>query len=130
MKVTLDDLLTAFYLHGLDSRFDGPRDNLIMMDEITMSVAVAKLSTLKNFHDAVKTGVEEKESSTPVVRTELRSIWSSGSAEHTSGSVMLPSVDDTDGLSSGVNMKRTTTPKEYTSDFAQARRPDFTSGAL
>ena len=64
MKITLEELLTAFYLRGLDARCAHPRESLIMQDNVTMEIAISKLSTVKNFNDATR----NMDSSTGFVR--------------------------------------------------------------
>ena len=51
MKITLDDILTALYLTGLDSKCATPRDFLLMQNKVSMDIAESKLQSFKDFHD-------------------------------------------------------------------------------
>ena len=66
LKITLKDLLTALYLHGLSPQFHTPRDFLILQDNVSMDLAESKLSAFKNFHAASRSAPRALAS--PVVR--------------------------------------------------------------
>ena len=62
MKITIDDMLVALYLTGLDSaKYATPRDFLLLQPEVTMDKAETKLRSFQDFHATMSNHTDRKE---------------------------------------------------------------------